>query len=199
MNIQTIPAGKLNPAPYNPRIDLKPGDPEYEKLRRAIEEFGYVEPIIWNERTGNIISGHQRFKVLAELGHKEIACVVVDIDELREKALNVAMNKIGGGWDDEKLAVLMSDLEAEAFDVTMTGFDMEEVADLLSMTGLPDELDLDKEKPGTKNRLTQWRIGKYAVTVSDDEMESLERLCEKYLKAHGTAVGFVGYLIGDRK
>ena len=63
MNIQKIPAGKLQMAKYNPRKDLQPGDAEYEKLRRSIEEFGYVEPVIWNERTGNIVGGHQRFKV----------------------------------------------------------------------------------------------------------------------------------------
>ena len=67
MNIQMIPATQLNPAKYNPRKDLKPGDAEYEKLRRSIEEFGYVEPVIWNQRTGNIVGGHQRFKVLMEL------------------------------------------------------------------------------------------------------------------------------------
>jgi ParB-like chromosome segregation protein Spo0J len=59
-----IPAAQLNPAKYNPRKDLKPGDAEYEKLLRSVKEFGYVEPVIWNERTGNIVGGHQRFKVL---------------------------------------------------------------------------------------------------------------------------------------
>ncbi|WP_207892461.1 hypothetical protein [Paenibacillus pinisoli] len=58
MNIQTISLDKLNPATYNPRDDLQPGDPEYEKLRCSIETFGYVEPIVWNERTGNMVGGH---------------------------------------------------------------------------------------------------------------------------------------------
>lgn len=93
MNIQIIAAEKLKAAAYNPRKDLKPGDEEYEKLRRSIEEFGYVEPVIWNERTGNIVGGHQRFKVLTALGYTEIDCVVLDIDEQREKALNVASTK----------------------------------------------------------------------------------------------------------
>jgi ParB-like chromosome segregation protein Spo0J len=79
---------------------LKPGDPEYEKLLRSVEEFGYVEPIIWNERTGNIVGGHQRFKVLMQLGYTEVQCVVLDIDDAREKALNIALNKIVGEFDN---------------------------------------------------------------------------------------------------
>jgi len=96
MNIQKIPAAYLNPAAYNPRKDRKPGDKDYEKLKRSIAEFGYVEPVIWNIRTGNVVGGHQRLKVLVDLGHTEIDCVVVDLDPQREKALNVALNKIQG-------------------------------------------------------------------------------------------------------
>ncbi len=84
MEIQKIKAELLNPAEYNPRKDLKPGEKEYEKLKRSILEFGYVEPVIWNKRTGNIVRGHQRLKVL------------MDIDEQHEKALNIAFNKIQG-------------------------------------------------------------------------------------------------------
>ena len=51
--IQKIPVCQLNPAAYNPRRDLRPGDKEYEKLKRFISEFGYVEPVIWNEKTGD--------------------------------------------------------------------------------------------------------------------------------------------------
>lgn len=60
MNIEKISVEKLLPAKYNPRKDLQPGDPEFEKLKRSITEFGYVEPIIWNKRTGVVIGGHQR-------------------------------------------------------------------------------------------------------------------------------------------
>jgi len=93
MDILKIPAEKLKPSKYNPRKDLKPGDPEYEKLRRSIEEFGYVEPVIWNKRTGNIVGGHQRYKVLTALGYKEIDCVVVDLDEQREMQIFIQLLK----------------------------------------------------------------------------------------------------------
>jgi len=92
MNIEKIGADLLQPAKYNPRKDLKPGDAEYEKIKRSIEEFGYVEPVIWNKTTGNVVGGHQRLKVLLELGQSEVDCVVVELDEQREKALNVALN-----------------------------------------------------------------------------------------------------------
>ena len=65
MEIRKVPISLLNAAPYNPRKDLQPGDPEYQKIARSIEKYGCVEPIIWNEKTGNVIGGHQRLKVLA--------------------------------------------------------------------------------------------------------------------------------------
>ena len=59
MNLQRIPVEKLKPAKYNPRKDLKPGDPAYEKIKRSLHTYGYVDPVIWNEVTGNIVGGHQ--------------------------------------------------------------------------------------------------------------------------------------------
>jgi ParB-like chromosome segregation protein Spo0J len=89
LEIKRIPLSEINPAKYNPRKDLKPGDLEYEKLKKSIETFGYVEPIVWNRQTGNIVSGHQRLKILRHRGETEIECVVVDLDEQQEKALNI--------------------------------------------------------------------------------------------------------------
>lgn len=72
MEIRKVPISLLNAAPYNPRKDLQPGDPEYQKIARSIEKYGCVEPIIWNEKTGNVIGGHQRLKVLAATGARTI-------------------------------------------------------------------------------------------------------------------------------
>jgi len=90
--MRKIPLQKLTPAAYNPRIDLKAGDPEYEKLLRSVEEFGYVEPIIWNERTGNVVGGHQRLKILQHLGWSEADCVVVDIPVILRSAVRKSTN-----------------------------------------------------------------------------------------------------------
>lgn len=99
MNIEAMPLNQLIPAAYNPRKDLQPGDPEYEKLRRSLEEFGLVEPLVYNRRTGRLVGGHQRLKVLQETGVAEVEVSVVDLDEDREPALNLALNKLQGDWD----------------------------------------------------------------------------------------------------
>lgn len=130
MEIRTLKAAELKAAAYNPRKDLQPEDAEYKKLRRSMEEFGYVEPIIWNERTGNVIGGHQRLKVLLEKGIEDIECVVTDLDEKDEKILNVLLNKVKGRWDIGKLADLLQELD-EAGDMELTGFEDWELQSLL--------------------------------------------------------------------
>lgn len=83
--IKDIPISELKQSKYNPRKNLKPGDTEYEKLKNSILNFGYVEPVIWNKRSGNIVGGHQRAKVMQDLGYESITCIVVDLDDLQEK------------------------------------------------------------------------------------------------------------------
>ena len=68
MEIRKVEAARLNPAAYNPRRKLKPGDKDYEKLKRSIEEFGFVEPVVWNQATGHVVGGHQRLQVLLDMG-----------------------------------------------------------------------------------------------------------------------------------
>lgn len=122
MIIESRKLSELNPAVYNPRKELKPGDSEFEKLKHSIESFGYVELIVVNNRTGNtVISGHQRLSVLKHLGYNEAECVIVDTDAESEKALNIAMNKVSGDWDKDKLALLIADLQGADFDVSLTG------------------------------------------------------------------------------
>lgn len=127
MKVERRKLSDLKPAPYNPRKDLQPGDDEYEKLKSSLLEFGYVEPVILNARTGYVVGGHQRLKVLRELGEEEIDCVIVDLDDGKEKALNIALNKISGTWDEDKLNALLNDLKNSEIDLTLTGFDFEDV------------------------------------------------------------------------
>lgn len=185
MIIRKVPVTDINPAEYNPRKNLKPGDPAYEKLKRSMTEFGYVEPIIWNEETGNIVGGHQRYKVLVAEGHTEVECVIVKMSPEREKALNVALNKVTGDWEFEALADLIKDLEAQDFDVTLTGFDAAEIEDLFSQVhdkdATDDDYDVNKAleeaafvKPGDV-----WLLGRHRLLCGDaTKPEDVEKLMD---------------------
>src|SRR5215475_6206924 len=107
MIVREIPIEEICPAPYNPRKDLKPGDPEYEKLRKVMGHFDLVEPLVWNERTGNLVGGHQRLKILQDRGDRMVTVSVVDLSQRDEKALNLALNKHVGEWDFSALADLV--------------------------------------------------------------------------------------------
>lgn len=89
LNIETKAIADLVPAPYNPR-SISPE--ALAGLRGSVERFGLVEPVVWNRRTGRVVGGHQRLKVLQQMGQSETQVVVVDLDEIEEKALNVALN-----------------------------------------------------------------------------------------------------------
>ena len=121
----------LRPAEYNPRKHLRPGDDEYEKLKKSIETFGYVDPIIINA-DGTVIGGHQRLFVLQDLGYHEADVAVVNLNKQDEKALNIALNKISGEWDDEKLAAIFAELQEADYDTELTGFDGDEISGILS-------------------------------------------------------------------
>jgi len=116
-------------ASYNPRRELKPGDEEYERLKNSITEFGFVEPIIVNARNMVIVGGHQRYRILTDLGETETEAIMVDLDEQGEKTLNVALNKIEGDWDTVKLQELFKELSAD--DIERTSFSKIEIEDIL--------------------------------------------------------------------
>ena len=173
MIIEKKNTADLLPADYNPRKDLKPGDAEYEKLKRSIEQFGYVEPVIWNQTTGRVVGGHQRLKVLMDMGMTKVDCVVVEMDEDKEKALNIALNKISGDWDKDKLALLIADLQGADFDVSLTGFEPAEIDDLFKDTlkdGVKDDdfdVGAELEKPTMTKPGDIWTLGRHCLICGD--------------------------------
>ncbi|SDY22652.1 site-specific DNA-methyltransferase [Thermoactinomyces sp. DSM 45892] len=191
MEIKKISINEINPATYNPRKDLRPGDPEYEKLKRSIEEFGFVEPLVWNQRTGRLVGGHQRFKILLEQGMTEVECSIVDLDESKEKALNIALNKIDGDWDTHKLAELLEDIQLIGLDVELTGFDSTEIDKIMSdflyeMEPEEDDFDLEVELEKIEEPITQkgdlWILGKHRLLCGDaTSSEDLNRLMDGQL------------------
>lgn len=114
----------MNRAAYNPSVDLQPEDEEYQAIERSLKRHGLVQPIVWNRRTNTVVSGHQRLTVLEAQGETEVTVSVVDLDDIQEKELNVALNKITGEWDDDKLSVILNELGEEATD---TGFTLQEI------------------------------------------------------------------------
>lgn len=130
MKIQTVPINSLQMAAYNPRKELQEEDKEYQDLKSSMAEFGYVEAIVWNESTGNVVGGHQRLRILLAQGATEVEVSVVNLDPEKEKALNVALNKISGSWDYDKLSELMQDLVEHDL-ASFTGFSEKEIDDML--------------------------------------------------------------------
>ena len=166
----------LKAAEYNPRKALTPDDAEYQKIRRSIEEFGYVDPIIINE-DGTIIGGHQRATVLKDLGYQEVDVVVVALDKQREKALNIALNKITGEWDEVKLKDLLLDLDLGDYDISLTGFEQNDLTELVDKLAIePEAVDDDfnedealeqaEAEPVTKLG-DVWLLGRHRLMCGD--------------------------------
>lgn len=186
MNIKKIKLNDLIYADYNPRKALTPGDPEYKKIKRSIEQFGYVDPIIINS-DNTIIGGHQRATVLSDLGYDEIEAVIVDLDKSEEKALNIALNKISGEWDMEKLAEVMAELEKE-LDATITGFDEEQIQGLIDQINEiaaqeteEDNFNVEDALEEIEEPVTQpgdlWIIGEHRLLCGDStDAQTIKRL-----------------------
>jgi len=182
MEIQNMKVSDLKYAPYNPR---KIDDKELAKLKRSISEFGYVEPIVWNQRTGFVVGGNQRLKALRELGIEEVDVVVVDLSDDKERALNVALNKISGEWDFPKLKDLLTDIDTGDFDIELTGFDLDEIGELIAFDKEPEEdgFDVDAaieeiEEPKTK-RGDIYLLGKHRLMCGDSTIkEDVEKLMD---------------------
>ena len=176
--LKVLPISVLKPAEYNPRKKLKPGDKEYQKIKNSIEEFGFADPLVVNSDM-TIIGGHQRLTVAMELGYTEVPCAVVDVDKTRERALNIALNKITGEWDEQMLADLLTDLKDADYDLDYTGFDAPEVEQLFSniydKKVKEDDFDLDKElqKPVFSQLGDLWCLGRHRVICGDSTGEEI--------------------------
>lgn len=186
---ESAPLGTLQLAGYNPRSI---SDAELRKLMRSIDEFGCVEPIVARREDRLVIGGHQRLTAMGALlrekglDEKAVSAApvpVVFVDGLsddRAKALNVALNKIQGSWDYDKLAELFDSM-GEEIDPLLTGFSEDEMNDILELGAPPDltaedpdDLDVDAEL-AAKARKFQFEV------ATDADAEA----CRAVLAAHG--------------
>ncbi|HEL2002881.1 TPA: DNA modification methylase [Streptococcus suis] len=182
MEIREIRLSELHPASYNPRKKLKKGDKEYEKIKQSLLKFGYVDPIIVNKDL-TVIGGHQRLTVLKDLDYETAKCVIVDLSKEDEKALNIALNKITGQWDDQLLADLLLDLQESDFNLDLTGFEPPEIDEILTNVHdkdlSDDDFDVEEElkKPTFSKRGDIWQLGKHRVICGDStKAETYEQL-----------------------
>ena len=162
MEIVKVNINELICPEYNPRQIT---DDEMEKLKNSINEFGYVAPIIVNKHNNHIVGGNQRYEALKSLGYTDVDVVFVDEPDLnREKALNIALNKISGEWDEVKLNQIFTEMKFAGFDkVSLTGFEDYEVQELSFINDInydddfdltDDDLSEDKEEEVEKDEVT---------------------------------------------
>lgn len=172
MNIQKINIENLKTAEYNPRKDLKPGDEKYEHIKKSIEEFGYVDPIVVNKDM-TVIGGHQRLKILKELGYNEIECNVVNVNKSIEKKMNIALNNNSGEWDNEKLKKLMQEISKDFEDMDSTGFNSDEIEELFGEKEeiSEDDFDVEQHAAEIKEPITNlgdvWILGEHRLMCGD--------------------------------
>ena len=118
----------LAPAKYNPR---KITDEALGRLTKSLAELGNLQPITWNAKTGNIVGGHQRLKCYQAMGKEEVEVWAVWLDEAKEKAANVALNKLSGEFEFGMLKDLIEEIDTGEIDLEITGFSLEDLGELM--------------------------------------------------------------------
>jgi ParB-like chromosome segregation protein Spo0J len=128
---------ELSPAKYNPRTI---SSDSLGRLTKSLSELGNLQPITWNAKTGNIVGGHQRLKCYSALGKDEVEVWAVWLDEVQEKAANIALNKLSGEFDMPKLKDILEEIDVGEIDVDITGFGLEEISKMMEAS-MPEETE----------------------------------------------------------
>ena len=128
---------ELSPAKYNPRTI---SSDSLGRLTKSLSELGNLQPITWNAKTSNIVGGHQRLKCYSALGKDEVEVWAVWLDEVQEKAANIALNKLSGEFDMPKLKDILEEIDVGEIDVDITGFSLEEISKMMEAS-MPEETE----------------------------------------------------------
>ena len=175
MQIKKVPTKDLISPDWNPRQITTE---ELEKLKTSLEEFGYIEPIIVNDVNNHVVGGNQRLRALIALGYDEVDCVYVHIEDInKEKACNVALNKISGDWDEDKLRVVLEDIELSPIDIKLTGFDELELTELEvkePITVHEDDFIIEDEEDMEVNVMEGdlFKLGEHYLLCGDSTVEA---------------------------
>jgi DNA modification methylase len=180
--VEEVALDELRPDPANPR---RIGDDELDALERSLRQFGFVQPVLARREDRTVIGGHQRLVAARRLGYATVPVSWLDLSVDQARVLGLALNKISGTWDDQLLARLLGELQADAeVDLTLSGFGEDEVRDLLRSLEArerkerPDHFDLaealdearraPRSKPGDLWRLGEHRLLNGDATSADD-------------------------------
>lgn len=144
--IENVPLERLAPDPGNPRTMT---ESQAHKLMESLKRFGAVEPAVFNRVTGELVGGHMRVNAARILGWESYPTVFVDLSRDEQRTLNLALNRIAGEWDEDALAEVLWQLKENGADLSLSGFEEEELEALLRSVG-PDE---DPEAPPTSFRI----------------------------------------------
>lgn len=177
--MRVLPIAEISASEYNPRIDLTPDMKEYQEIKSSLELYGYVEPIVVNDVNMRCVGGHQRLAVMRDLGVKTAMCSVVHIeDEQREMELCLALNKIKGRWDEDKLDAVIASLDEDEYPISYDPVaDLEKTIETMD-DGLPDTTGADSddviddvEEPTVGN--VPIKIGSYSFVITMQEYDDM--------------------------
>ena len=184
MEMRPVSVSQLIPHPKNPRVSLTPDMPMYVKLRESLLHNDYVEPIVWNERTGYVLSGHQRIQVIKDIMEEDgeeldtLDVVVVDIPPEKELTVLTSLNKITGIWDADMLKQILLELPED--ERMYTGFEEFEIQSILD--DAPD-LEVNEEEFNPEGLNYKQRFQIIVDCKSEDDMQELyDRFKEEGLK-----------------
>ena len=178
MKTTDIKISKLKLAEYNPRII---SEKDLASLKKSLEKFGFIQPVVIN-KDFTVISGHQRIKAWGEMGNDTVPTLQLAISKNEEKALNLAMNKIGGEWDVDKLFSVMNDLRVTD-ELEFTGFDEKEISKILDsfMDEEPEEeIEEMLAKAPSKAKLGEiYQLGNHRLMCGDStSLDDVMKLTE---------------------
>lgn len=173
--MQLVAVSKLVPYVNNARTH---NAQQITKLRSSLREFGFINPVIIDSEY-NVIAGHGRIMAAKEEGIEEVPCVFVDyLTPAQKKAYILADNRMAmdAGWDEELLRLEIEALQAESFDVCLTGFDEKDIAELFAGEDgdvQDDDFDVDEElqKPPVSKSGDVWLLGNHRLICGDSTKE----------------------------
>lgn len=194
LKVQRVLFKDTEPHPENPRVHAPPGSPEYERLKASLTNE-YFDPLVWNKRNGQMVSGHFRRTILMAEGYGSADMVLVDWDENTHRARMIAANKLNGEWNDEALLKFVAMIDKGELDATLTGWTDSDIAAILKAAdaqgsgdggggnGESFPLVLSLKPQEHEQVMACFRLAKTVYRVGSN-VEALMRILKDFSKQH---------------